>query len=635
MKNNGTPPAQLQNIKFGFVKLLGKTKKPFEEEWQKTPYTYEQIQPWIDQGSNYGVIGGYGDIIVIDADTEEIDNVVRSKLPGTFTVKTPRCGHHYYYICKDINNKVVLSKGGVHFGEVISSGSQVVGAGSIHPDTGTKYEVVNDIEIAEISRKDLLADLASFISSKGTGDTMHNELVEKYGEPYYFKQDALSGINETYWAGLHDAECIQLYEPSEKYFYRYDDLTGVYKDISVDVIKQEISRRMLEISRENNINALEKKRSNTALNNIAGHLRGICEKRNAFDRSKRKIVHLANGVLEFKSDNEADLMGFSPGFYSRNQSPIPYDETVQCPRFLNELLYPATSADDAILIQKYAGLALLGNNLAQRVLILDGAAGRGKSTISLIFQKLVGSDNVTELRTSHLAERFELYRYLKKTLLVGVDVPGDFLSKKGAYVLKALVGGDILDAEQKGGAGNFPLQCNFCVVITSNSRLQVRLDGDIGAYRRRLLIVRFEGPVPEKKIPGFADVLIAEEGSGILNWALQGLQMVLHDIMVYGDIQLTGDQSSVVDALLAESDSIRHFLSDCVVSDDNGDLSVSEIEEAYAEYCPKKKWHPKPITIVRKDLEQLMLELFQTAKSNSISRHGKGAKGYRKVKLKT
>ena len=134
----------------------------------------------------------------------------------------------------------------------------------------------------------------------------------------------------------------------------------------------------------------------------------------------------------------ADLMGYSPRFYSRSQSPIPYDENAQCPRFLNELLCPATSTDDAILIQKYAGLGLLGNNLAQRFLILDGAAGRGKSTISLIFQKLVGSDNVTELRTSHLAERFELYRYLKKTLLVGVDVPGDFLSKRGALCPKGI-----------------------------------------------------------------------------------------------------------------------------------------------------------------------------------------------------
>jgi hypothetical protein len=53
-------------------------------------------------------------------------------MPDTFTVRTPKQGHHYYFICKDINNKIVLSKDGEHFGEIISSGSQVVGAGSIH-----------------------------------------------------------------------------------------------------------------------------------------------------------------------------------------------------------------------------------------------------------------------------------------------------------------------------------------------------------------------------------------------------------------------------------------------------------------------------------------------------------------------
>ena len=626
-------PKQLQSDCFGFVRLRGKTKKPFEEEWQNKPYTYEGIQSWIEKGHNYGVLGGHGDLVVIDADTNEIDKVVKDELPPTFTVRTPLKGHHYYYICKDIKNKIVLTKDKKRYGEIITKGSQAVGAGSIHPDTGTEYEVVNDIEITEISQKDINTYLAEYIPSENV-DGEFDKLIEEYGEPYYLNDKKLIGINESFWAGLHNDKNMQLYEPSEKCFYRYDDSTGLYIDVSADVIKQEISKRMLEISREKSISELEGKRTNIILNNIIGQLKGISEKRDAFDRNTRRIVHLANGVIEFKADDKPDFVSFSPEFYSRNQSPIPFDEYAQYPRFLNELLKPATSHDDAILIQKYTGLCLLGNNLVQRILILDGEAGRGKSTISIIIQRLVGLSNVTQLRTSHLDSRFELFRYLKKTLLTGVDVPGDFLSKKGAYVLKALVGGDILDAEQKGGTGNFPLQGNFSVVITSNSRLQVRLDGDIGAWRRRLFIVRFEGPVPKKKIPDFAGVLITEEGSGILNWALVGLQMVLEDIRIHGDIQLIDAQSGVVDALLAESDSLRHFLNDCVVSDENSDLTVSEIEEAYAEYCPQKKWNPKPITIIRKELEGLMLELFQTTKSNSISRGSKDAKGFRKVRLK-
>ena len=95
-------PKQLQSDCFGFVKLSGKTKKPFEKEWQNKPYTYEGIQSWIEEGHNYGVLGGHGDLVVIDADTNEIDKVVKDELPPTFTVRTPLKGHHYYYICKDI-----------------------------------------------------------------------------------------------------------------------------------------------------------------------------------------------------------------------------------------------------------------------------------------------------------------------------------------------------------------------------------------------------------------------------------------------------------------------------------------------------------------------------------------------------
>lgn len=157
-------PRQLQSDDFGFVKLRGKTKIPFENGWQNKPYSYGEIQSWLKRhGHNYGVLGGHGGLIVIDADTEYLDKEIKGKLPYTFTVKTPRCGHHYYYICKGISNKIVLSKGEEHFGEIISSSSQVVGAGSIHPDTGTKYEVINDIEITEISKEEIFAALTDYI----------------------------------------------------------------------------------------------------------------------------------------------------------------------------------------------------------------------------------------------------------------------------------------------------------------------------------------------------------------------------------------------------------------------------------------------------------------------------------------
>ncbi len=456
-----------------------------------------------------------------------------------------------------------------------------------------------------------------------------------YGEPYYFNEDGnFTSINESYWAGLHNLEHIQVYEPTEQCFYRYEPNTGLYRRISEDQIKQEISSRMLTVSREQNVPILERKRNNTCLNNIVAQLKGVSEKAGVFDEKKLHYVHLANGVIVLNKEGESNFVSFSPDFFSRNQCPISFDPDAQCPKFLNQLLYPAVNEADSILIQKYVGMCLLGRNIAQRFLILDGLAGRGKSQLALIIQNLVGRENFTELRTQHLSERFELYRYQKRTLLVGVDVPGNFLSQKGASVIKALVGGDWFNAEQKGGNGIFQIQGIFCILITSNSRLQICLDDkDASAWQRRLLVVRFDCPPPIKRIPDFADVLMKEEGPGILNWALHGLAMLLKDIHEIGDIKLDDKQKDVIIALVEESDSLRHFLQHSVVDDKNADLSVEEITEAYVKYCPAMHWNPKPITIIQRQLEDLMLELFSTSKSSSIKRDYKEVKGFRRVRF--
>ena len=444
-----------------------------------------------------------------------------------------------------------------------------------------------------------------------------DDLKTKYGEPFYLDENGnLTGINESYWAGLLAAENDFLYEPDEKQFYLYRRETGLYEIETADALKCQLAARMLEASRQANIPGLERKRGNTTLTNIISHLRGIVETRGAFSK-KQKIVHLANGVLVYGS-GEFDLQSFDKSFFSRNRSPISFDENAACPRFLNELVLPAVSEDDSLLLQKYTGICLLGENIIQRLLILDGEAGRGKTQFANVVQHLIGMVNCTQLRTSLLAERFEIFRFLKKTLLEGVDVPANFLTTKGASVLKGLVGGDFFDAKQKGGTGSFQFQGKFCVIVTSNSRLRIRLEGDIGAWKRRLLIVRYEAPPPKKKIDDFGSVLIRTEGSGILNWALHGLGLVLKDVEIHGDIQLTQDQIGVVDSLLAESESLRHFLIECIETSDDCALAVFEIVAAYSEFCPGKSWSALPLPTIHAQLEALMLELFKSSKNHRV-----------------
>jgi putative DNA primase/helicase len=459
------------------------------------------------------------------------------------------------------------------------------------------------------------------------------DLVERHGDPFIMSEKGkVAGIGESFWAGLYAHENTMLWEPEERRFYAYEEDTGLYVPTTPDALKRGLSDLLLREGRSRKVENMGRWRTDTALNHLVAHMRGITERRGAF-AERPPAVHLANGVIDF-SGGGASLVEFSPHFYSRNASPIRFDEAGDCPRFLDELVRPAVHEEDVTLLQRYAGLCLLGRNLVQRILILDGLAGRGKSTFSSILQRVVGSANCTQLRTALLAERFETARYLGKTLLVGVDVDPDFLRTKGASVLKGLVGGDNFDTETKGGTDSCKLKGDFLVIITANSRLHVRLQRDIDAWRRRLLIVRYEGPPPAKKIPDLADHLVKEEGAGILNWSLAGLHQVLSEVETYGDLVLTPRQTSIVNSLLEESESLKVFLTDCVEKKEGTDVSVAQIMEAYFEFCPGRGWEPLTPQQAQAQLPHLMLELFRVSRRNDIKR-GTSVRGFSGVGFKS
>ena len=443
----------------------------------------------------------------------------------------------------------------------------------------------------------------------------------------------MTGINERYWAALYSRENRVLFDPDEKAFYRYDEGKGLWHPVTPENTRETISARILEISRESRQFTLEIQITQAKLKAVVGALMGIVEQRGAF-RVKERFIHVANGVVRFADGGDIQFGGFSPEDHSRNQSPFAFDGEAECPRFLNELIYPAVPADDADLLQRWAGLALFGHNLPQRFLILDGMPNGGKGTLVRIIQALVGVENTYQLRTELLQERFETYRYRGKTLLIGPDVPGDFLMRKGASMLKVLVGGDPISAEGKGLNGDFALFGNFNIVVTCNSRLRIRLEDDAGAWRRRLLVVRYEKPPATKRILDFHHTLLRDEGSGILRWALAGFMKLQDEFAERGDFALTDAQRGRVDSLLAESDSLRLFAKERMEGHEYGDVTNGEFQQAYAEFCADKGWNPLPITVVERNAADVMLEVWRVAKSQSIERDGKKSnRGWRKVRI--
>lgn len=605
-------------------------KRPVDAQWQLTTLDQSLEAKYEKRllSGNIGVLVGRPSnglcSIDIDDDAEvEPFLTLNPRLRQSLRTKGAR-GCNIWVQIKGDHPKgyAIKTNDGGKFGEWRADGMQTVISGQ-HPD-GHPYDVV-------VYEKTIAINFDEIIWNDGLLLPWIMPLEDQYGQPVMMDtKGRVKDINQQYWAGMYARENRVIYDPCIEEFYQYDIYSGAFKPITTAAIKTSIADRMLEEAKGELLTLIEH-RSDAKLGAIVNGLKGIAEHRNAFDE-RPSAIHLANCMIRLNG-GMIDKEGFSPSYRSRNQSPIIYDPRAQCPRFLNELILPAVHQEDVAILQKMMGQALLGKNPIQRFLILDGEGGKGKSQFVNVVNFLIGTANSYQLRTQYLADRFELSRFIGKTLLFGSDVTEDFMSTKGAEVMKTLVGGDSLSPEKKGSNGDFQMRGDFNAMITANTRLRLRLQGDIEAWRRRLLIVRYESPPPKKKIPYFAEMLIEEEGSGILNWAIQGLIALNEDIENYGDIFMTDRQKQVAESLLGESDSFRHFIADKITKVVGLDLTRAEIFEAYAAYCPDMGWNALPLTDQERQVAPLILELFQTAQANSIKRDGKAARGFRNIAL--
>lgn len=609
-------------------------KRPVTPEWQKT--TIERMKEpqylaELERGNVGVLLGSASDgLCAIDIDDDTAVEPFLDLNPGlrrTLRTHGARGSQIWIRINGEYPKLTKLKTSvGSEWGEWRSDGGQSIIHGT-HPDTKRPYTIQNEARPIEIAFAEIRwPETLKLPWVKEDCDL----LAEEHGQPYMLSEQGSLQINDYYFVVRYQREHMVLWEPLEEDFYRYNATNGLWEATSEDAIKWEFGLDLKRAGDEARIDKFLWKRKNGLLSSFVTTLRGLIERRDAF-KKREPVIHLANGMLDLR-DELPKLLTFHPDYYSRNVCPLAFDPKAECPRFIGELLRPALGEDDIDLLQRWAGSVLLGNNSAQRVLLLTGTAGGGKSTLIEVIEKVIGEQNVAQIRTKQLNKQFELYRFLGKTLLTGKDVGATFLSEDGAEVIKALVGNDLLDAEKKFGNEQFQLRGNFNVAITCNSKLRVKLEGDTGAWDRRLMIIDYTKPKPKERITQFADKLIAEEGAGILNWMIEGAIKYLQDDEDYGDFYLTDEQKQRVTGLLAESDSIRQFVRDRVVPCDGSDMTVAELQKAYFDYCEDFAWHAADRQDFRSSIGDLMLEIHHVGKRHDIPRgtgaqHQRGFKG--------
>jgi len=475
--------------------------------------------------------------------------------------------------------------------------------------------------------------------SEKSFDELCEEITAQVGSPTLLGGEKMKPVlNQHFFARFAAVEYNPVYETSEEVFYIYSPETGLWEPQDEPSMIDLISTLMLHFAQEKGDATVNSKRGVGVIKHILEFMKAknCCGRTNAFAYKGEPFIHCKNGVITFPKQEDGRrkpvLNAFDPKYMSRNRTEIEYHANAICNEFKTRLLEPALTEDDIALLQLYFGQCLLGSNSSQTFVLMIGTPGGGKSTFVNVVEKAVNRKNCTELRLRHLADsRFETQRLLGKTLLTAKDVPSNFFSTPGASTLKAITGNDTVTGELKGSNAVTDICGEFNAIVTSNNTLRIPLDGDAGAWERRLILINYNNPPPKEKILHLDDYLLEREGAGILEWGVEGAMLLLEN---EGQITKSKEQKKKIGNLLQQSDPITEYLETRLcVGGKKDTVSVSEILEDFRKYILEKGWSPISCKYLTCNLPDYIYDLFGCTRRNDVVRNGTRVRGYYGLKF--
>ncbi|MWA07953.1 DNA primase family protein [Streptomyces sp. BA2] len=289
------------------------------------------------------------------------------------------------------------------------------------------------------------------------------------------------------------------------------------------------------------------------------------------------IVDLRTGLARTPDSNK--------DFHSRSTAvgprPMP---TPRWNRFLADTFGDDDEGTEMIgFLQLLLGYSVTGDVGGQVMPFLFGVGKNGKSVLLDVLMKLLGDYADAAPPGFLMARPFEghptdLAELHGRRVIVCSEVkPGD---KFDEARVKLLTGGDRIKARRM-RQDFFSFAPTHKLWLLGNHRPEVGTGGF--AFWRRMRLIPFERTVSDdRKIDNLADILVTEEGPGILNWLIEGARRYLA-----GDKDLTGpERVRIATSAYAETeDHIGRFLGESCVLHPDQRAEQAQLYAAYKAWC--------------------------------------------------
>jgi P4 family phage/plasmid primase-like protien len=312
--------------------------------------------------------------------------------------------------------------------------------------------------------------------------------------------------------------------------------------------------------------------------------RSICDI--SFDRNP--VLTFQNGTLEIETGKFRD---FSQADYCSIIMDYDYDPSASCPTW-EQFIEDVTDEEPrrAENLQFIAGYTLIPDCRYQKVFILVGNGGNGKSVYLDIIQRLFGNSNVTHVEPTGLPQDFQRIRLKDSLLNIGADINSDFSKGEIREWLLKIADGTSIQACYKGKDHvDFIPRCKLVYACNAIPTAEI-----INGLSRRMLFIDFpcqyvETPDPKnpKQKPRDINLIpkLSKELSGIFNWAYAGYKL-LTTVNYFTD---TPEQGTLLQQFEQTSNPVMVF---CEDREFHGTQSRDDIYEWYTSWCERTGHRP-------------------------------------------